>query len=1184
MKNNTTNIKRIEKMVKSVFKKKISITESLLVFFLITGNLGYSDDITKFSVKEEKKIIGTSTEVEKKVEKTSNLKRNSLFGGGLAGLILALEKMMNSSSNSFSGSSSTSSDIVIGNDISKPSQPIVDNPDDTVVETPNIPIDKPVEDPDKTIIKNEVGMKASGEGEKVEFTKIYEVRENGIGLIAEGKNSKVINSGEITVNSESAIGMQIVGIDGIVENNKKITVNSGVGIESSDSSLIINNKQLDVNAGIGIFAYGGESTILNDSLGVITVKGEKSIGIKGQGVVSNRGKIEVDGGIGIELTSESKGSSNQPPGVISVKGGGVGVRVMHSNGRFDNLGKIDVTGANSVGISTHAIARNLTGLITVSDLGIGMVSHDDGVAVNKGKILGVNNSEDSIGMYTSKFGHAINDKDGTIEGRLITGIKAEDEGTGINKGKIDNGDGHGMYAIKRGIVINDVSGVIVNKIGYGMAVDLGTATNKGTIAIDNDYAILVINGLGVNEATGKIINSGAYGMWTTSSGSIMNHGLISNKGDYGMYVKTSGSLMNSTTGVISNNGNYGMFANGYNSMGINEGTIKNGGPNKTGTSNGGVIVNNNPGTIYVDGENAVGMTSDGTGSLSVNKGKIVLSGNNQKAMVATNGATIINDVQGKIYLSSATNSIGLYASGRSSVLKNDGTIYLDNGVVQGNTSTVSEQKSVKGNQAIVVEDGATFVNNGLFSVKGEFDSSSMGSSSQFVVEGGTVEADTIRGDYYASGALAWGSPEIVRDDGMVFESTEYADQYDTYQMFKTENMYANIYSNSAMFDVVLTQDNTQSLDGYYGITMYRKSFYEIVENNEFAKYLEKNYTEIGKTEQRTDLYDAYKLITNTNDLNVAVRKTFGETIYPVIMEQNYKIVKANNDKLKQELFNKKIDQEVGEYNFIGYATYIDSEDRESDNFSENDLDYSAVSIGVDKKINQTTRVGILGTAGKVNGSFDDGAKRKDDAYQLNAFSIYEKNGVKGIANVYAGKIQGDLDRKLAITSLHEEMETDIESNFYGVNLSLEKEYEFHGVKISPKLELNSMFMEEEKIKEKGEYALDVNGVNGKSVESGIGLKANKRFLLEKGYAVTPEIDAMYYRELGNPYKDRSVKLSSVSNDSVGIQKYEEGKDTGKLDFSTLIEKEGFGVRAGVTYEVKSQETNITPYVTLGYIF
>ena len=225
----------------------------------------------------------------------------------------------------------------------------------------------------------------------------------------------------------------------------------------------------------------------------------------------------------------------------------------------------------------------------------------------------------------------------------------------------------------------------------------------------------------------------------------------------------------------------------------------------------------------------------------------------------------------------------------------------------------------------------------------------------------------------------------------------------------------------------------------------------------------------------------------------------------------------------------------------------------------------------------------MGTIGKSSISFDDGAKRKDDVYQVNIFNIYEKNSIKCVANMYAGKIQGDLDRKLVVTSLHEEMEGEIESRYYGLNLSAEKKYSFDKFNLSPRLELNTMYMEEDNIKESGKYALDVEGVNGKSVEVGTGFAINKRYFVKNGYAITPEVNAMYYRELGNKYKNRAVKLGAVSNNTVNIGSYQEGKDTGELGVSTLLEGESFSGRVGLNYEVKDQGGTVTTYMSLGYI-
>lgn len=1423
--------KKSKGQLRNNFKKKSSIMEYLLVLFFITGGIGYSDEVINIldkniniKVEPNSKLLLLTDESEKitleysmnflekeKREEILELKRMSILilkelsknnleeindilklkvenKNSVENLIkeynlkyknnlklVAIKRRVDSKSKQKKGYVFEAGILASGAiAIAEAENSLLKNNNSDKNSNVEI-IEEEKDNNNKIVIKDEAGMKASGIGEQIEFNEEYEVQENGVGLISEGENSKIINKGKILVNSSSGIGMQVLGNKGIAENKNEIIVNNGIGIDSSIvDSLIIQEKDLMVNTGIGILSKGEYSTVANSDNAKIVVNGNGSVGIESRGNVTNRGEIIVNGGIGINLTTDSKGSTNQTQGNITVSNGGTGIKVNPGNGRFDNYGKMSVIGKTSIGIYSEGIARNYGGTIELSNAtegGTGMKSGTGGVSINKGIILGlpktstkysvameaiggnVTNEVDgkitgtfAYGMIARKVGarainkgeisasgydamnayegsEVINETSGKITGdinfamyasgknskvinkgeiKTYYGIKIHDGATGINEigGVISNTDSFGIKvtgkdstAINRGIIsneksfgievsdsgtaINEITGIIsnngangmilsgstsrgllinkgllANKGNYGMIVNTTSATgiNEGTISnigndgmrvesnsssvtnekngiisnegnsgmsgingtiinkglisnkgikgievsgvaiVTNEVDGIIKNtshiGISVNKVTGinkgRIENGGDYGTKSENAGNMTNDvsGVIMNKGHYGMYALGKGAII-TNNGIISNDGDYGMFVDGSGALGVNNGMISNGGSNKTGTANGGTITNNNVGKIYVDRDNGVGMTANGSGSTAINKGAIIMSGNNQKGMVATNGGSIINDAEGEIYLSSANNSTGLYASGVGSIVKNEGTIYLDNETVKGSTSNLSGPASSQGNQAILLENGAIFINKGLFSVTGDLDSADMGDSSQFVLEGGTVEADTVRGDYYASGALAWGSPEVTREDGTLYRSTEYENQYDTYQMFKTDNMYADMYSNSAMFDVALTE---QDSNGYYGINMYRKSFYDIIDNQEFAQYLETNYTETGKTEQRTDLYEAYKLVTNTSDLNKAVRNTFGETIYPTIMEQNFKIARLNNTKMKEEIFNKKSNSEVGDYNYIGYSTYQNTKDRKSDNFSENDMKYSSVSLGLDKKINQTTRVGILGTVGKTDIKFTDEAKRKDDVYQVNLFSIYEKNSIKGTANLYAGKIQGDLDRKLAITSVYEEMNADTESNFYGLNLSLEKQYSFKGLNLSPRVELNTMYMEEDKVRENGKYALDVDGINGKSIDTGIGFTANKTVYFEKGYNVIPELTAMYYRELGNQYKDRAVKLNSVSNDIVHIQGYEEGKDTGELNISLLAQKEGFGIRVGVSYEVNDQGENITPYVNLGYIF
>lgn len=1206
MKGNIKNIEMIKKRLKTISKGKLSVTESLLVIFLITGSLGYCDD----SVNGTEKKVGLVME-------------NALIY--------------------------QEEDITVDSGIgilNTGTRGIVENTDTGIIrvngkDSTGIYAEGAVTNRGEIIVNEGLGIELATNSKgssNQEIGKIV-VSNGGMGVKLNPTKGRFDNYGLISVTGEKSIGIYAEALTRNLIG--QITVTDGIGIKVGKNGTGMNMSTITANNSGAFAMYGVDGgQIINEITGIINGSADRAIEVSGKGsTATNKGIISNTGSYGMYATNEGT-VINDVAGTIS-NTGVYGVGAEGTGSTAINKGSLtkqmQATKGGTVineGTLTHSGLYGMTatdaGSTAVNKslvaLNKGMYASNGGIIKNdaisrisftgtKGMIsdgsgsfsynLGTISNTGNYGMYASSKGSVLNDEKAIVSNTGQYGMMAEGTGsTATNKGTVFNGSSRGMYALNGGTVINEIGGLIKNTGQYGLLAERGgsVARNNGEIrntgnegfslnyqSTGYNYGIVankgqtgVYNGRSTFKNYGRVENTSDYGVFGEAGATSINEasGVIANIGKYGLYANNYGGASTAVNnGTICNTGDYGMYVNGS-STGINNGIINNGGPNKAGVANGGIITNNVSGKIYVTGDNEIGMTANGSNSRAINKGEIIMDGNNQKGMVATNGASITNDTAGKILLSSANNSTGLYASGVGSTIKNNGAIYLDNEVVEGATSTVSQGATLQGNRGIVVENGAVFVNNGLFSVRGDFDSSDMVDSGQFVLEGGTVEADSIRGDYYASGALAWGSGEVTRDDGKVYESTEYEDQYDTYQMFKTDDMYADIYSNSAMFNATLKEEDS---NGYYGIAMNRKNFNDIIDNQEFAKYLENNYTEIGKTDSRTDLYEAYKLVTNTSDLNKAVRKTFGDTIYPALSEQNYKIAKLNNKKIKEEVFDKISDQGVGEYNYVGYAIYLDNEDRKSDNFSENDMKYSAVSLGVDKKINQVTRVGVLGTIGKSDISFDDGAKRKDDVYQLNIFNIYEKDAIKCIANAYAGKIQGDLKRKLAVTSVYEEMEGDIESRYYGLNLSMEKKYSFDKINLSPRVELNSMYMEEDRVKENGKYALDVKGVNGKSVEAGVGFALNKKYLLKDGYKITPELNGMYYRELANQYKDREVKLTSVSNDSVRIGGYEEGKDTGELSISTLLEKENFSGRIGLNYEIKDQEGNVTTYMSLGYI-
>lgn len=991
--------------------------------------------------------------------------------------------------------------------------------------------------------------------------------ENNHGLRAVGSVSQIINKGEITVKPSGLISIPNIN-NGVIKTGTYATHSFGMvtgeGANGINKGKIILDNSLNPNVG-GIYATDNSSST-------------------NEGEISGNGKIGMYATNGSSITNELVGTISTNVGTgMSVEGAGATAINKGTISNKDDYGMSAVNGGT---------ATNASGA-TISNAGEnGMYATGTGAtAINKGII----SNKDDYGMVAINAGTVTNDIGATISNIGTSGMAAQGtDSIAINKGIISNLGEDGMAAEAGGTVINDTGATVSNSGSWGMDADTdSTAINRGTISNTGNYGMHAVGGGAViNDTSATVSNTQNYGMTAYGVDSTaINKGIISNLGNYGMSAVNGGTATNASGATISNTGDYGMYASGAGSTAVNNGRILNGGPNKGGSINGGTFTNNNPSNTRatprvnsphggMEKANTTWFTADGIGSTTINNAEIGLNDRYSTGMLATNGGTIIN--KGTINLNAdkgtgmsvatdstainegiinlnSTNGVGIRVAGENATVQNNGSIFISG--VESPTTVVGTADA-NGNKTIEIEKGASFINNGQFTHSGDLNSKTMGPG-LFILAGGTVEAKSIRGDYKASGALAMGS---------------YKDEYTTYQMFKTDNMYANIESNSVMFDAKLTN---QDSNGFYGIDMYRKNFNEIVDSSNYANYLENNYTTTNNTEAKENLYDAYKLLTSAERLNQEVNETFGNTIYPTFIYQTLGMIRKNNEILKAEAF-KPTNEEV---RYIGYANYKDSDINMSGYVSDYDSKMSSISLGVDKAISNTTRIGLVGTLGKSDYNYDlNSDSRKDDFYQLNAIASYEKNNMKATATAYVGKSFGDIDRTLAINIVNEKMSGNLDNNYYGLDLSLEKRYYMAKINLTPRIELNTLNIKQESIKEKGEYALDVDSINSVSVESGIGVKIDRTFYMRKDYQLTPEFSLMYFKELSGPYESTDAVLTSVSSDKFKISSYDAGTNRGQFNLALGVEKNSLGAKLGVLYLLDEQGEEVTPYVSVNYTF
>jgi len=518
----------------------------------------------------------------------------------------------------------------------------------------------------------------------------------------------------------------------------------------------------------------GEVTLTNTAVGTIDLTGEETTGIYAKrGIIRNEGTINVGKkSTAIYLIEDDRGptagskAANEATGKIKLGENSTGIfykvdsKGIHTAtaGGALNAGKIESAANNVIAMSIdnpHSTGRvfknEASGLIDLQgqeSTGIFATGTGTYTASNEGEIKFASSSDvnkPNMAMYTDKptvtldnngkltggdktvgvYGYNIN-LGGTSDATIGAGgtIAYSQGGNVVANGKLSIGENGTTGS-------NDAVGVYY--VGQG-----GTITSNATdIKMGNSTYGFVIqnkNGAGVtlttNTLNAKLKNDSVYAYSNNRAGTVTNNTVLDSEGNenYGIYsagTVTNNKNINFGTGI----GNVGMYSI-LGGTGTNNATITVGASDSANekfgigmaagykTSDSANIVNGPSGVINVNGKDSIGMYATGASSIATNKGKINLLAENSTGMFLDNGATGINE--GEITtIGSPKGAKGVVLSNNSKLINRAGAkINIDSAEGFGIFRVNSEETNitVANYGDITVSGGATV--NGVFDPTG----------------------------------------------------------------------------------------------------------------------------------------------------------------------------------------------------------------------------------------------------------------------------------------------------------------------------------------------------------------------------------------------------------------------------------------------------------------------------------
>ncbi|MGL5055296.1 MAG: hypothetical protein ACRC54_06405, partial [Fusobacteriaceae bacterium] len=383
---NTGKFQLMAKELKRICKGKISITESFLVLFLITGGLAYSEPL----VPQIEKSVS-----EKHFLETLPTKKISISGENtVTGEVITLNY------------TSTIEESI-------ESKKAFKNMNDSIMnKMSNSKVNKIDE-----IIKLEIYKDTTVDDLIKNFNIEYS---DDLKLVD-------VNRKELSIFGFMDVGKIALAAGGIVYGAKEgIFSPEGSYKKSNKSSENQNNPDIPP-----IPPTPPESIIVeNETRQDIAKVGENYEFLK---------KYDVrEKGIAISARGENSKVVNNGELIIN-KDTGIGLQAIGKNSTAENIKNITVnkgTGMYS-NVDTGKLINKDSGVITVSN-GKGMWTENGATGINKSTITGVE-SGTGAALYASKGGKVINDIDGTINGNFNKSIIAtEKNSVGVNKGIIKN--------------------------------------------------------------------------------------------------------------------------------------------------------------------------------------------------------------------------------------------------------------------------------------------------------------------------------------------------------------------------------------------------------------------------------------------------------------------------------------------------------------------------------------------------------------------------------------------------------------------------------------------------------------------------------------------------------------------------------------------------------------------------
>ena len=532
------------------------------------------------------------------------------------------------------------------------------------------------------------------------------------------------------------------------------------------------------------------------------------------------------------------------------------------------------------------------------------------------------------------------------------------------------------------------------------------------------------------------------------------------------------------------------------------------------------IYNNAKITVTSDKDEAIGMKINGGTAVNDVDGVIKVSGNQKNYGIfaisdgTTAGATkVIN--KGTINLEGTGENTGIYGSGKTTVIQNNGRITINGKGCVGGTCNEGSY--------IVLHDGATFNNSGDLSTTGALDFNKMGGNVILDKNGSFTATEDIKGDLKVSSNVV---KDTFAKESVIENALSSKDITDV-----------NLISNSYLYD----SKTKMNENGKYDVVMEMKDFATVTDADK-AGYLQANY-EQGRGQE---LFNKLKAASTGSSFKQAEAELMGISVLPNISQENLKIQRSIDRSIVANLFKPAEDERKivgGDGMYIGRDTHGTLEGY--------DLQSQTMYTLYDKKLNNHYRAGVGLSITNTDTDYNDDSQRSSFMVQGYIPVSYQNDkGLTAITMARLGYSDGDYKRY----SVGSTYKADTKDITFGLINELRYEMILGGLRLTPFVGLNIMGWYQDDIREHGgTEALKIASDSNLSIESALGLYLDKEVELAENHKLGLSIGAGYYHEFADPYEGfdathignvRKYKLENKGN----MNSYDRGMLTAKVNY------------------------------------